>query len=118
RRTSNMAMAKDVKVLLGALAVFGLIAAGHIFSGDTAPSNSNARKMQSACKIAANEAAKYGTPKWPSFSFANATDESDGKVRLVEFDAQFQNGFGDWARVTVYCDYDLRNRKVIAIDVF
>jgi hypothetical protein len=68
------------------------------------------------CKRAAEEQAKYGDPKWPWLAFGTFYKGDDyvktGIGRLVEPKAQFQNGFGAWARVEVVCSYDLRADKV------
>jgi hypothetical protein len=36
----------------------------------------------------------------------------NGVITLVDDEVKFQNGFGAWARVRAFCEYDLRAAKV------
>jgi hypothetical protein len=60
---------------------------------------------QYACKRAANDSARYGTPEWPSASrpwptswlgnfhkFRPGTSMKNGRITLIEDEAKFQNG--------------------------
>jgi hypothetical protein len=71
------------------------------------------------CKTAANDQAKYGTPKWPWLAFSSFRKGTDyvtsGIAVLVEPDAQFQNGFGAMVHSRVVCTYDLRAKRVIDV---
>jgi hypothetical protein len=74
------------------------------------------------CKFAANDQAKYGTPKWPSWgsefgSFRRGDDYKSGKVTLIEPDAQFSNGFGAMVHVRATCQYDLREKRVLSVNL-
>ena len=75
----------------------------------------------SRCKIAAEDAAKYGEPEWPWLTFSAArrsqSDLADGRVALVETDAKFQNGFGAMKKVVVVCHYDLIGNEVTKLNV-
>jgi hypothetical protein len=77
--------------------------------------------MSNACKEKAEAMAKYGTPKWPWFAFSSFYDGDNyiktGRVSLVEPDAQFSNAFGAMAHVRVMCIYDLKDSKVMDINV-
>lgn len=76
-------------------------------------------KVQAACQIAAEHAAKYGTPKWPWIPFGSYLKGNDyisgGIATAIEDDAQFQNGFGVMVHSEVRCRYDLDSQ--IAVDV-
>jgi hypothetical protein len=83
-------------------------------------------RVEGACKTAANEMARYGTPIWPSFwsdggafgRFRNGTDYvTTGVALAIERDAQFQNGFGAMMHSTVYCKYDLKTATVVSVDI-
>jgi hypothetical protein len=69
-----------------------------------------------ACKYAANEKARYGTPVWPWLAFSSfypgTNYVTSGIAVLIERDAQFQNGFGAMVHSRVECTYDLRAEKV------
>ena len=74
--------------------------------------------VQVACRIAAIEAAKYGTPTWPfvpfqSFNEGKAYVES-GLVVAIEPDA---NATGTLVRSRVTCTYDLRAQRVVNVVV-
>lgn len=77
--------------------------------------------VQVDCKMAANDFAKYGTPEWPWLALGNFRIGSDyiskGIAIAIEDNARFSNGFGAMAKVKVTCTYDLKNSKVIDIDV-
>jgi hypothetical protein len=74
-----------------------------------------------SCKMRANDMARYGTPEWPWGIFGTFYSGSDyvktGKVRLVEDDAKFSNGFGAMVRSRVNCLYDLRSKSVIDVSI-
>ncbi len=87
---------------------------------DLANNNSQRRSAKADCEIAAEEQAKYGTPKWPWVPFGTFyPDESiaGGTVTLIDTRAQFQNGFGAMVHVTVECLYDLKAEKVINVNI-
>ena len=78
-------------------------------------------KVQAYCKVEATNEARYGTPVWPWIPFGSYLPGNDyvttGVAVAIEQDAQFQNGFGAMAHSTVTCRYDLRNDKVLSVDV-
>ena len=77
-------------------------------------------KVKSACKMQANDMAKYGTPEWPWLAFSSflpGDDYRTGVVTAVETKAKFQNGFGAMARVEIICRYDLRTGTVLDVTV-
>ncbi len=73
------------------------------------------------CQRAAENSAKYGTPKFPYSSFGSYLKGSDyiatGKLILVEDDAQFQNAFGAMVHSTVKCEYDMNSNSVGNVDI-
>lgn len=83
--------------------------------------NNSVVGAQIACKSKANETAKFGSPEWPWFAFGSFYKGDDGvktgKLRLVEKDAKFQNGFGAMAHVIVNCTYDLASESVVDVSV-
>ncbi len=80
---------------------------------------------QFSCERAANKKAKFGTPVWPGFwsggsfgRFHRGTDYvSTGVVVAVEPDAQFQNQFGAMVHSTAQCEYDLKTKSVVTVNV-
>ncbi len=82
-------------------------------------------KGQSACKIETANRVRYGEPKWPSFwtgiVFSQyATGQSvrnAGKITLIESRAQVQNGFGAWVHVNIICNYDVKNDRVLDLNI-
>lgn len=76
---------------------------------------------QGECRVAADDEAKYGEPKWPwhSFSFFHPDENSavTGTYTLIENNAHFQNGFGAWVHAKVLCEYDLRLGKVNSVEI-
>jgi hypothetical protein len=75
-----------------------------------------------ACKQAANEQAKYGTPRWPWYVFGAFFPGTDylttGLGVLIERDAQFSNGFGAMVNnVKVKCFYNLETKKVASVSI-
>jgi len=73
---------------------------------------------RSACKRAAQEAARFGEPElpWRSFNSIQGTREEfmrDDIIYLIEDDAQFQNGFGAMQNVKAVCKYSLRTGTVL-----
>ena len=73
-----------------------------------------------ACKLAAEDRAKYGSPKWPWFAFGSflpGDDYRSGKVTLIERDAQFQNGFGAMVHSRVICKYDMKEKTVLDVTI-
>ena len=77
--------------------------------------------VQVACRIAAIEAAKYGTPTWPLVPFqgfsAGRTYVDSGVVVAVEPEAKFPNATGAMIRSRVTCTYDLRTKRVVNMAV-
>jgi hypothetical protein len=77
--------------------------------------------VQVACKTAANDRAKYGTPEWPWFPFGTfykgGNYVTSGIAVAVEPDAQFSNGFGAKVHSRVTCTYDLRAKRVTQVDI-
>lgn len=77
-------------------------------------------KAQVACKSAGDRTAKFGSPTWPWFAFGSFHSGDDavrnGKLVLVEKDAQFQNQFGAMQHVIVNCTYDL-NEGSASVDI-
>ncbi|HWI27238.1 MAG TPA: hypothetical protein VN668_09735 [Stellaceae bacterium] len=77
--------------------------------------------VQFECKDAANDHAKYGTPKWPWFAFSTFLKGTNyvtsGIAVAIEKDAQFQNGFGAMVHSEVVCSYDLRAKHVQDVSI-
>lgn len=77
--------------------------------------------VQVACRIAAIEAAKHGTPTWPFVPFQSfnegKTYVESGLVVAIEPDAKFQNASGTLVRSRVTCTYDLRAQRVVNVVV-
>lgn len=78
--------------------------------------------VQVRCQRAAEDRAKYGSPKWPWLSFGSFRGGKDyvetGQVIAIEPDAQFQNGFGAMVHSRVVCRYDLNADKVTDVFIF
>jgi hypothetical protein len=72
-------------------------------------------------RIAAIEAAKYGTPTWPFVPFQSfnegKTYVESGLAVAIEPDARFQNAGGTMVRSRVTCTYDLRAQRVVNVAV-
>lgn len=81
----------------------------------------NMSDMRFDCETAAKKQARYGTPKFPAYSFGSFLTEpnfkSSGRITLIETDAQFQNGFGAMAHTRVSCLYDLKSKAVEKVDI-
>lgn len=77
--------------------------------------------VQVACRIAAIETAKHGTPTWPFVPFQSfnegKTYVDSGLVVAIEPDAKFQNAVGTMVRPRVACTYDLRAQRVVNVVV-
>jgi hypothetical protein len=77
--------------------------------------------VQVACRIAAIEAAKYGTPTWPFVPFQGFSEGKtyvqSGLVVAIEPEAKFPNSAGAMMRSRVTCTYDLRTRRVVNVAV-
>jgi hypothetical protein len=73
-------------------------------------------KVQVACKVAANDRAKFGDPEWPWLSFSTFLKGNDyikmGRAVAIEPDAKFKNGFNASVRSRVTCFYDLKADRV------
>lgn len=82
---------------------------------------SNILSIQSACKRAADDQAKYGTPEWPWLAFSSfyqgASYIDTGTVIVIEKKAKFQNIFGAMASATVTCMYDLKSKSIITVEI-
>jgi hypothetical protein len=78
-------------------------------------------RVQSACKMAANDQAKYGDPEWSWLPFSKFLKGDDyvkrGKATAIDTDAKFKNGFNASLRVRVTCQYDLRADRVINVSI-
>ena len=77
-------------------------------------------KAMIACKFAAINLASYGSPEFPWIPFRMILDtdyKTDGIAVLGEPDAKFQNGFGAMVRSRVICQYNLRENKVVDVDI-
>ena len=81
-------------------------------------------RAQVDCQNATNDRAKYDTPKYTSGYpgyFSSFRDDNSanktGKMLVIDKDVKMQNGFGAWARTKVYCEYDLRDKKVLNISI-
>jgi hypothetical protein len=63
--------------------------------------NATYRHAKIACKMVAEERARFGTPKWPWFAFGSFYKGDNyittGKAVLVEPDAQFQTLSARWS---------------------
>ena len=77
--------------------------------------------VQVACRIAAIETAKYGTPTWPFVPFQGFTEGKtyveSGLVVAIEPEAKFPNATGAMVRSRVACTYDLRTQRVVNVAV-
>ena len=75
--------------------------------------------VQVACRIAAIETAKYGTPTWPFVPFQGFSEGktyvASGEVVAIEPEAKFPNATGAMVRSRVTCTYDLRTRRVVNV---
>lgn len=76
-------------------------------------------RIKSECHDAANQQAKFGTPKWPwlpfsSFYKGNGYVQS-GIATAIEKDAQFSNAFGAMVHSVVTCEYDLKAEHVVSV---
>lgn len=72
------------------------------------------------CRRETENRARYGTPDWPwpSFSFFQpGSNYNSGIATLIEPKAKFQNGFGAMAHSRVVCQYDLRTKKVVSVEI-
>jgi hypothetical protein len=78
-------------------------------------------KIQLACQLAANKAARYGEPKWGWVPFGKYLPgngyRATGTITAIDDDVRFQNGFGVYGRSRVVCIYDLRNGLVANMSV-
>jgi|ERR1700688_3634587 len=76
---------------------------------------------QSDCIMAAENVAKFGSPKWPWLAFSSFYPGDDipktGIAVLVEQDVQFSNAFGAMVHSRATCRYDLNQKKVLNIVV-
>jgi hypothetical protein len=77
---------------------------------------------QHQCLEAAKRSAKFGTPVFPDWwkafdKLALQQPAELGTVRLLEDDAQYQNGFGAMAHVQVVCDYSFASDNVVNIQI-
>jgi hypothetical protein len=83
--------------------------------------NDEILSASTTCQMRAEDRAKYGETEFPWTPFGSAkVDGSNlrqGRIVLVEHDAQFQNGFGAMQNVTVECHYDLISDRVTALDI-
>jgi hypothetical protein len=74
-----------------------------------------------ACKLEADQEARYGHPDLPVLAFGNFTQGDSylksGVMVLNEPDATFQNGFGAMARATVTCWYDMNKEAVVDMQI-
>jgi hypothetical protein len=65
------------------------------------------------CTAAGKRAAKYGTPDFPFFAFSiyrgGRSFIDSGAAILIEYNAQYKNGFGASEHVIATCFYDLKN---------
>ncbi len=77
--------------------------------------------IQVACKMEANDRAKYGTPEWPWLPFGTYLQgdayPKTGMAIAIEKDVQFQNGFGAMVHSRVVCGYDLKSEKVVSVEI-
>ena len=77
--------------------------------------------VQVACRIAAIETAKYGTPTWPFVPFQGFSEGKtyveSGLVVVIEPEAKFPNATGAMVRSRVACTYDLRTQRVVNVAV-
>lgn len=73
------------------------------------------------CENATKRIAKWDIDfgRYNSFrSFYNSeTDIKEGRIRLIDNDVKFQNGFGAWRRVPVICYYDLKNEIATVVEM-
>jgi hypothetical protein len=80
---------------------------------------SGVSQIQEQCEKATGMLAKWDyqftySPPYTSF-YDSASDLKDGKLRLVDDDVKFQNGFGAWRRISVVCYYDLKTKNAYLV---
>jgi len=77
--------------------------------------------VQVKCQQEATARSRYGTPVWPWLSFSSFYTGNEyirsGIAIAIEPDAQFSNGFGGMEHSRVICTYNLREKRVISVDV-
>jgi hypothetical protein len=90
-------------------------------NGDLVNNYGKISDAQVACKVATDENVKYGNPDWPWLPFGSYvpgnTYAKAGVVRLAEKGVQIQNGFGAMVHSQVVCDYDLKAKKVVMLNI-
>jgi hypothetical protein len=90
-------------------------------NADLANNWSGYYRLRSACKTAAEKAAKYGAPEWPWLAFASFQPGTQsprlGTMVLIEDGARFPNAFNAKVRSRVVCTYDLNGGEVLGVDV-
>jgi hypothetical protein len=75
------------------------------------------------CISVAGRRAKYGTPVFPSANdsfrdfYRGNEYTKTGSVVLIERGAQFSNGYGAMAHVTVTCTYNLDQKTVSDLSI-
>lgn len=71
--------------------------------------------------MAAERAAKFGTPEFPWLAFGTFHKGRDyvdtGIAYAYEDDAKFQNGFGAMVHSVVQCKYDLTLHQVLDVQI-
>lgn len=80
---------------------------------------SEVSQIQKKCEKATGMLAKWDyqftyTPAYSSY-YNSPSDLKEGKLRLIDDDVKFQNGFGAWRRISVVCYYDLKAKNAYLV---
>jgi hypothetical protein len=115
--SDNSGSGKPAKVETGCKVVWSKC----VDNADLANNYSGWTRVKADCKLEADKLARYGDPKWPWGSFESFyvgdNYAKKGIAYAIEREAQFQNGYGAWARVEVVCQYDLNAKKVTNVSI-
>lgn len=90
-------------------------------NADMANNYSGWNHARTQCRVAAKEAAKYGTPEFSwvtGFStFRPGDDYKSGTATVIDKDGQYSNGYGAMVHARTTCIYDLREQRVLDIKI-
>jgi hypothetical protein len=88
---------------------------------DLMHNNFGAIEAKTACHMAADALAKYGTPEWGWLTFGWFTSGDDfpktGVLRLADKNVKFSNVFGAMVHMTAICTYSLKTKEVESVTV-
>ena len=76
-------------------------------------------QIRSKCERATGMVAKWDyqfvySPAYTSY-YNSESDLKEGKLRLIDNDVKFQNGFGAWRKLAVVCYYDLKQQNAYLV---